>query len=66
MYTYNLGQAFHNICRQYGNKTAIIFDGKDQITFQELDILSNKAANFLISMGIKKWMLWRSRTKNLP
>lgn len=66
MYTYNLGQAFHNICRQYGNKTAIIFDGKDQITFQELDILSNKAANFLISMGIKKMDVVAIQNKKSP
>ena len=66
MYTYNLGQVFQNVSRQYGNKIAIIFDGRDQIDFQELDILSNKAANFLISMGVKKLDVVAIQNKKSP
>lgn len=54
MYTYNLGQAFQKVCEQYGDKTAIIFDGKEHITFYELNCLSNKIANFLLRNGLRK------------
>lgn len=54
MYIYNLGQAFQNICEKYGDKTAIIFDGKDSITFGELNSLSNRMAYFLIKCELKK------------
>lgn len=66
MYTYNLGQAFQHISRQYKNKTAIIFDGQERITFKELDVLSNKAAHFLISMGIKKLDVVAIQNKKSP
>lgn len=54
MYIHNLGQAFENICEQYGGKTAIVFDGKDRVTFRELNSLSDKMACFLIKSGLKK------------
>ena len=54
MYIYNLGQAFQKICEQYGNKTAIIFDGKEHITFYELNCLSNKMAHFLLRSGLRQ------------
>lgn len=66
MYTYNLGRAFQQICGQYGNKTAIIFDGQGRITFRELDVLSNKAANFLISTGIQKQEVVAIQNKKSP
>lgn len=52
MYTYNLGQAFINVCNQNKEKKAVIFDGKEYITFDELDKLSNKFANFFIKRKI--------------
>lgn len=66
MYTYNLGQAFQNISAQNENKIAIIFDGQESITFKELDVLSNKAAHFLISMGIKKLDVLAIQNKKSP
>ncbi len=66
MYIYNLGQAFQNISRQYGNKAAIIFDGQEQITFQELEVLSNQAAHFLISNNIRKLDVVAIQNKKSP
>lgn len=54
MYIYNLGQTFQNICELHRDKTAIIFDGKDRITFGELNSLSNRMAHFLKTRGVKK------------
>lgn len=52
MYTYNLGQLFQNVCVQNKDKIAIIFDGKESITFYSLNILSNKIANYLVKNKI--------------
>ncbi len=54
MYIYNLGQAWKVVCKEKGDKTAIIFDGKDKITFQRLNLLSNMALNYLINNGVHK------------
>lgn len=54
MYLYNLGQALTFVCREKRDKTAIIFDGKDKITFRSLNLLSNKISNYLINRGINK------------
>lgn len=54
MYAYNLGQAFAAAVRENREKTAIIFDGADRVTFQELDILSNQLANFFLGQKIEK------------
>lgn len=66
MYTYNLGQAFQNVCAQQGDKTAIIFDGKEQITFHELNCLSNKMAYFLLENGLKKRDVVAIQNKKSP
>ena len=66
MYTYNLGQAFQNVCEQYRNKTAIIFDGQEHITFHELDALSDKMAHFLISNGIERMDVVAIQNKKSP
>lgn len=54
MYIYNLGQALTSVCREDGDKTAIIFDGKEKITFRALDQMSNMVANYLMRNGINK------------
>lgn len=54
MYIFNLGQAFQKICEQHGDKTAIIFDGQDRVTFCELNSLSNRMANLLRRNGLNK------------
>lgn len=54
MYIYNLGQALTSVCRKDGDKTAIIFDGKEKITFRALDQMSNMVANYLMRNGINK------------
>lgn len=54
MYIYNLGQAFHKVCAQHRDKTAIIFDGNERITFCELDELSNKMSYFLLANGLRE------------
>ncbi len=54
MYVYNLGQKFKFSVRNNSNKVAIVFNEKNSITFLELEILSNRVANFLIGQGVKK------------
>lgn len=54
MYIYNLGQALTSVCRENGDKTAIIFDGIEKITFRALDQMSNMVANYLMRNGINK------------
>lgn len=66
MYTYNLGQAFQKVCEQCENKTAIIFDGKEHITFYELNCLSNKIAHFLLTNGLKKSDVVAIQNKKSP
>ncbi len=52
MYTYNLGQAFEQIAERCGNRTAIIFDCDGSISFKELNILSNRVANYFRKIGL--------------
>lgn len=54
MYIYNLGQVFRTVCEQNKDKIAIIFDGKEGITYHHLNILSNRIANCLFSYGVRK------------
>ena len=54
MYVYNLGQKFKFSVRNNSNKVAIVFNEKNSVTFLELEILSNRVANFLIGQGVKK------------
>lgn len=66
MYTYNLGQAFQNVCMQYEDKVAIIFDGKEHITFCELNCLSNRIAHFLLGSGLRKRDVVAIQNKKSP
>ena len=54
MYTYNLGQRFENIAKQYREKNAIVFGNKGVLSFDELNNLSNRIANYFVSYGLKK------------
>lgn len=49
---YYLSDRFKETVRKYPNKVAIIFEDR-QITFRELDELSNKIANILRSSGLR-------------
>ena len=54
-YTYNLGQVFEKIISKKPENIAIITEDKnDNISFQNLNKLSNRIANFIISKGLKK------------
>ena len=54
-YKYNLGQVFENITSKKPENIAIITKNKkDNISFQNLNILSNRIANFIINKGLKK------------
>lgn len=49
---YYLSDRFKETVRKYPNKVAIIFEDR-QITFRELDDLSNRIANILRSGGLR-------------
>ncbi len=53
-YIYNLGLKFREVVKEYGDKTAIKFCDGTEISFAELENLSNKVANWLIKKGISK------------
>lgn len=53
-YIYNLGQKFEEITSTYADKTAIKFCDLTRINFSELDALSDKIANLLISKNVQK------------
>ncbi len=53
-YIYNLGLKFKDLTKEYGAKTAIKFCDNSQISFLELDKLSDRIANFFIKQGISK------------
>ena len=51
-YQYNLGQLFDKVARENSDKTAInLFEGND-VTYNTVNVLSNKIANFLLSKSI--------------
>lgn len=66
MYRYNLGQAFIRVCKENKNKTAIIFDGKESMSFQELELLSNRIANFFLKNEIKQRDVIAIQNKKSP
>jgi D-alanine--poly(phosphoribitol) ligase subunit 1 len=53
-YIYNLGLKFKQIAKEYGDKTAIKFCDGTEISFAELESLSNRIANWLLEKGISK------------
>lgn len=53
MYTYNLGQRFEIKTKQYKEKYAIIFCNDGAISYEELNALSNRIANYFISYELK-------------
>lgn len=53
-YIYNLGLKFREVAQKYGDKTAIKFFDGTEISFAELECLSNRLANWLIKKGICK------------
>ena len=49
----NIKQTLENTAREIPHKEAIVF-GTQRITYGELDETSNKVANFLLEMGMKR------------
>lgn len=49
---YYLSDRFREMARKYPNKVAIIFEDR-QITFRELDELSNRIANVVRASGLR-------------
>ena len=49
----NLGRKLEEVVRRYGAKTAIVL-GDRRISYSELDEASNKVANALLALGVKK------------
>jgi D-alanine--poly(phosphoribitol) ligase subunit 1 len=50
----NVAQAFAEIVGRFGNRTAIAFNEGTGITYRQLDMLSNQAAHFMLSKGIRR------------
>ena len=48
-----VGDVFQEVVQKYGSKIAVRFEDK-QWTYQEVDVLSNKVANYFQSLGYKK------------
>ena len=53
-YQYNLGQLFHNVSNSYANKAAIKMVDHTEVSYRELDELSNKIAHFLYTKNLRK------------
>ncbi len=51
---YNLGQLFNQIALKFKDKIALKYPDNSFFSFKELNILSNKIANYLIEIGVKK------------
>lgn len=51
---YNLGQKFHLIAKENANNIAIYPTKGMGITYQEIDMLSNKLANYLLEKGLEQ------------
>lgn len=54
MYAYNLGICFQNIVTIHSEKAAIIFEDSSQISYGDLNALSNQLARYFLNIGIKK------------
>jgi D-alanine--poly(phosphoribitol) ligase subunit 1 len=52
MYEYNLGLRFQSVAQQRADQTAIWFGGHEQISYVELNRLSNRAARWLLDLGV--------------
>ena len=48
-----VGDVFQEVVQKYGSKVAVRFEDK-QWTYQEVDFLSNKVANYFQGLGYKK------------
>ncbi|MCK9472195.1 amino acid adenylation domain-containing protein [Sulfurimonas sp.] len=51
---YNLANYFYDIVSKYSDQTALCYNNTS-ITYDELNKLSNKIANYFLSLGIKKY-----------
>jgi D-alanine--poly(phosphoribitol) ligase subunit 1 len=54
MYNYNLGLLFYSISSDDPNSPAILFGENEQVTFNELNCLSNQMARYLLDQNIYK------------
>jgi D-alanine--poly(phosphoribitol) ligase subunit 1 len=53
-YTYNIGSLFPQVADAYANKVALKYPGGREVSFSELETLSNKIAHWLAEKGLKK------------
>jgi len=53
-YCFNLSSVFAEIVRANRNRTALIIDEGTQLTYHDLDVLSNKIANFLLNHNVTR------------
>ncbi len=53
-YIYNLKDKFSEVVKEFGNRTALSYPDGRNISFIELDMLSNQMANFMASQNLKQ------------
>jgi len=53
-YQYNLGQLFNSIANKYCDQIAIRSIEPESTTYRELNTISNKIANYLLSLNIQR------------
>ncbi len=54
IYQYNLGLKFDQIAKENFDRVAIRLIDERPVTYKELNTLSNKISNYLLSIGIKR------------
>lgn len=54
LHAHNVAQAFDDIVARFRGRTAVAFEESHVLTYGQLDVLSNQAARFLLSKGIRK------------
>lgn len=54
LHWYNVAQVFNDAVARFGDRTALAFDRDHVFTYRQVDMLSNQAARFLLSKGIRK------------
>ena len=53
-YTYNIGSFFSKVANENAGRTALKYPGGKTVSYQELDLLSNKIAHYFISRKLIK------------
>ena len=53
-YEYNLGQLFSRIAKANATRCALVSLDKEEVSYENLEVLSNRIANWLVAKGTAK------------